>query len=162
LGFSTGIAASAGLVINGWDSHRNNDYQQAGLYRQLFGGLAYLHDQAAALDILDRLNVVVISEFSRTPAYNGNEGGKDHHSVGSWMTMLWGSGQESGIRVVGGSDENVLARRLTEQAMFAPAGEGEKLTPSIVHNELRHVAGLDGTDTLAGLELDVPRIRIWG
>ena len=76
--------------------------------------------------------------------------------------MLWGSGHESGIRVVGGTDENLLARRLTEQATFAPAGEGDKLTPSIVHNELRHVAGLDGTEVLNGLELDVPRIRIWG
>ncbi len=34
--------------------------------------------------------------------------------------------------------------------------------PSIVHNELRHVAGLPGADVLAGLDLDVPRIRIWG
>ena len=60
---------------------------------QLFRGLVFLRTEAARMGLLHRINVVVMSEFGRTPAYNGNNG-KDHHSVGSWMTMLWGSGQE--------------------------------------------------------------------
>ncbi len=161
LSFREGLAASAGLTINGWDTHHDNDRDQSRLLRQLFGALIFLRHQAARMGVLDRLNVVVLSEFGRTPTYN-RFNGKDHHSVSSWMTMLWGSGLEDGIRVVGGTDADMLARPMTEGAEFATLAPGVKLSPAIVHNELRHVAGLAGEPVLTGFELPVPRVRIWG
>jgi len=161
LSFRARMATSAGLTINGWDTHHDNDGNQARLFRQLFAALIFLRTQAERMGVLDKINVVVMSEFGRTPVYN-QFNGKDHHSVSSWMTMLWGSGLENGIRVVGGTDANMLARPMTENAEFATGEGGVKLSPGVVHNELRHVAGLIGERVLTGFELDVPRVRIWG
>ena len=65
--------------------------------------LGYIKDAAEALGVADQINIMVGSDFGRTTYYNGEgeAGGKDHHSVTSWMTMLWGSGVEDGVRVVG-------------------------------------------------------------
>jgi len=163
LGFQERVATSAALVINGWDSHGTNDAQQARLMGHLFRGLGYLREQARSRGLTSKLNVVISSEFSRTPYYNNL--GKDHHPVGSWMTMLWGLGLENGVRVVGETDENIHS--VPVNATIAREGQDDevvstKLTPSIIHNELRDLAGLSASGVLRGLELSEPRVRLWG
>ena len=44
--FEGGLAVSANLVLGGWDTHDENDIKQARRYRELFGALAYLRQQA--------------------------------------------------------------------------------------------------------------------
>ena len=178
--FATNTAASAAMVINGWDSHGTNDVQQRRRFRELFGGLRFLKSWADTLDLTPRLNVVITSEFSRTPFYNS--AGKDHHAVSSWMTMLWAhraaNGLGAGIRVVGGTDDNILARRLhsdlstagDEDAPGSPQGEADaggvavavKLNPTIMHNELRKVAGIHDSPVVAPFALQESAMPIWG
>jgi hypothetical protein len=187
IAFEQGLSVSAGLVINGWDTHVENDGRQRSQINYLFGGLRFLVERAEALGLRRRLNVVISSEFSRSPYYNlpgaAPEGkGKDHHPISSWMTMLWGLGREDGVRVVGRTDERMLAAPMAvgpvdavgrgqaglpcggEQqpcALFEDPG-GTKLSPMILHNELRHLAGLDGSPLLDVVDHQAKRWPIWG
>ena len=91
--FEGGLAVSANLVLGGWDTHDENDIKQARRYRELFGALAYLRQQAEALDIADQINVVVGSDFGRTTDYNArpHAGGPqfrdllDVDALGGWL-----------------------------------------------------------------------------
>ena len=162
--FEGGLAVSANLVLPGWDTHSNNDVNQGKRYKSLFGALVYLRDQAELLGIADQINVVVGSDFGRTPYYNGAgaNGGKDHHSVTSWMTMLWASGVENGLTVIGESDDAVVAAPLNDDLTPAPPGEGVVVTPATIHNELRRLAGLDDRPIVDKYHIDTPALRLWG
>jgi len=169
--FEGGLAVGANLILNGWDTHSNNDRVQAGQMKKLFRALMYIKDQAEALNVAHRLNIVVGSDFGRTTFYNGRDAenvptetaGKDHHSVTSWMTMLWGSEVENGIRVVGESDDAVIARGLSQELTPVAPGEGTVLTPGLIHKELRRLAGIAGTelDTRFPIAVENDPLRIW-
>ena len=161
--FEGGLAVSANLVLGGWDTHSNNDVNQGKRYRQLFGALVYLRDQAEQLGIADQVNVVVGSDFGRTPYYNseGLSGGKDHHSVTSWMSMLWASGVENGLTVIGESDDAVVAAPLADDLSPAAPGEGVIVTPALIHNELRRLAGVDNQPIVDRFGIDAPALRLW-
>ncbi len=169
--FAGGLAVGANLVLGGWDTHSNNDRGQASAMTKLFRALIYLKDQAEALGIADRLNIVVGSDFGRTTFYKSRDAenvptensGKDHHSVTSWMTMLWANGRDNGLRVVGESDDNVFARGLTPQLEIAPPGQGTVLTPAHLHTDLRRVAGIGGTalDEKYPLQIEGDPLRLW-
>ena len=75
----------------------------------LFDGLMCQKEQAERLEITDQLNIVVGSDFGRTTYYNGggSSAGKNHHSVTSWMTMLWNQGLDNGLRVIGATNDMV-------------------------------------------------------
>ncbi len=99
------------LDIGGWDTHleQGNDNVNANddftgtLARNLFGlstALAAFYDQAQALSIWPRVNVLVITEFGRTTRQNGTNG-TDHGFGGAALMM--------------GSN---LARRVTAPAYF--------------------------------------------
>ena len=169
--FEGGLAVGANLILNGWDTHSNNDPAQAGQMAKLFRALMYIKDQAELLDVADRVNIVVGSDFGRTTFYNARDdqerpsatSGKDHHSVTSWMTMLWGSGVENGVRVIGESTDAVIARGLSPELRPVEPGEGTVLTPGLIHTDLRRLAGLTGTqlDTKFPIALEGDALRIW-
>ena len=169
--FEAGLGVSANLIIDGWDSHSNNDGRQRELLGLLFRGLMYIKDLAEVLGLADRLNIMVGSDFGRTTFYKSREAdqtpransGKDHHSVTSAMTMLWGSGLERGIRVVGETNDAVIARGLNDDLSTAPEGQGTVMTPAIIHQELRRVAGLDQSLLAARfpLNLEAGQLTLW-
>ena len=65
---------------------------------------ASARQEAERLGIADRFNIIVGSDFARTPWYNDGNG-KDHWSIGSMMFM--GSDIQGG-RVIGGTDNGQL------------------------------------------------------
>jgi hypothetical protein len=162
--FEGGLAVSANLVLTGWDTHSGNDRNQAKRYQALFGALVYLRDQAELLGIADQINVVIGSDFGRSPYYNsdGNDGGKDHHSVTSWMTMLWAGADAEGLRVIGESDDRVVAVPLADDLTPAAPGEGVTVTPAVIHRDLRRVAGLEGEPITEKHAIEAPDLSLWG
>ena len=162
--FEGGLAVSANLVLPGWDTHRNNDLGQARLFNHLFGALIYLRQQAKLLGIADQMNVIVGSDFGRTPYYNSqaSDRDKDHHSVTSWMTMLWANELENGLRVIGQTDERVVAAPLNEDLTLAAPEQGSPITPATIHNELRRLGGLNGQPVIDRYFIDAPTHRLWG
>jgi hypothetical protein len=163
--FEGGLAAGANLVLGGWDSHNKNDRIQALRMRDLFRALMFIKDEAEALGIAHRVNVVAGSDFGRTTYYkslNNPDSGKDHHSVTSWLTMLWGSGVENGVRVLGETDDQVVARGLDANLLPVAPDQGVVLTPGIIHQDLRRLAGL-GEGTIADrFPLIGPHLPLWG
>ncbi|MEE2785776.1 MAG: DUF1501 domain-containing protein [Myxococcota bacterium] len=162
--FKGGLAASSNLLLGGWDTHQLNDNPQRNRLRILFDGLNYLKEQADHLGVTEQLNIVVGSDFGRTTYYNGvdNHAGKDHHSVTSWMTMLWAENRDSGLRVVGQTNDMVEAEPLRADLSVAQANEaGTVMTPGIIHNELRRIAGLDGSTIAGTFPISAPPLSLW-
>lgn len=140
LAFKAGVSVSADLVEGGYDSHADNDTQQFKLLGELTDALNYVWDFAEAIDIADRLIVVVGSDFSRTPHYNSGNG-KDHWPVGSYLIM------EKGVpytnRVIGKTDEGQNAFALDIGTMNVAQQGGVKLLPAHVQKALRRYLGLE-------------------
>jgi len=162
--FEGGLGVSANLVLPGWDTHSKNDVNQGKRFKALFEALVFLRHQAEMLGIADQINVVIGSDFGRTPYYNGAgaDAGKDHHSVTSWMTMLWASGVENGLTVIGETDDAVVGSPLNDDLTPAAPGDGVTVTPATLHNELRRLAGVDEQPVADKFLIESPPLRLWG
>lgn len=139
--FSSGLAVSANLQLGGYDTHGNHDRDQARQIAKLWGGVSYLFDELEARGLGDRVYVVIASDFGRGPRYNGeNENsGKDHWPITS-MVML-GPGI-AGDRVVGATNDAQLPALVDPSSLSVVAEGGVKLTPGLVHQALRRLAGV--------------------
>ena len=84
----------------GWDTHTDNT-DQNGHFNSLFSGLGYLASMLGRTALEEEVLVVVLSEFSRTPKLN-NDDGKDHWPVAS--ALLFGAGIQGG-RTIGKTSE---------------------------------------------------------
>ena len=140
LAFRAGVSVSADLSDGGYDSHADNDAQQIKLLGELTDAINYLWDFAEALDIADRLVVIVGSDFSRTPHYNSGNG-KDHWPVGSYMIMEKGAPYTN--QVIGKTDEGQNAFGLDVLEMRPIELGGVKLLPAHVQKALRRYLGLE-------------------
>ena len=161
--FKAGLSVSGNLILTGWDTHSRNDLYQTNRFYTLFSALVYIKDLAEELGIADSLNIVVGSDFGRTPHYSavGNpDSGKDHHSVTSWMTMLWHQNRDQGLRVIGQTNDAVVASPLDQQ--LNPSAQGTVLTPAMIHHELRLAAGLRAGSIADQFPLDYTQtLPIW-
>jgi uncharacterized protein (DUF1501 family) len=83
------------VVLDGWDTHKNNFDRTRELSGVLDPAFATLLDELAARDLLDRTLVVCMGEFGRTPKINENDG-RDHYPQ-AWSAMLAGGGVRGGI-----------------------------------------------------------------
>jgi len=86
-----------------WDTHQNNQ-NQGGKFESLFGGMDGLVDTLIAAGLWENTTVAVISDFTRTPRINIDDG-KDHWPMGS--ALLFGGAVE-GDRVLGGSTDDTF------------------------------------------------------
>ena len=148
----------SGGGINGWDTHSQNDDQQAPLWENLFSGLNQLMallqttPGTAAPTLAEETTVVVMSEMGRTPALNANLG-KDHWPFTS--VMIVGDGF-TGDRVVGGFDSGWMGQPL-EFTSGDISSSGRLLTAEAVGATLLEHLGVDpfehvtGTDPLLGV-----------
>ena len=137
--FGAGVSVSADLRAPGnWDSHKDNDVEQAENFSQLTAGLDYLWDLAEAAGIADELVVVVGSDFTRTPHYNADNG-KDHWSVGSYMIMEKNARYTG--KTIGVTDEGHNALKI-DPGTLAQSNFGKTLYTSHVHEALRDYLGL--------------------
>jgi hypothetical protein len=94
-----------------WDSHTNNDNKQGSSYQALFAALDDLitslktrNGRGAGNKMIDETTVVVLSEMSRTPQVN-NQNGKDHWGYTS--ALLIGAGVKGG-QVFGATDDSLV------------------------------------------------------
>lgn len=140
LAFKAGVSVSADLVDGGYDTHANNDAQQATLLGKLTDAIDYLWRSAEQLGIAERILLVVGSDFSRTPHYNSGNG-KDHWPVGSYLVMEKGAPFTN--RMIGKTDERQNALSL-DLSTLNPAARGNiKLNPAHVQKALRRYLNLD-------------------
>jgi hypothetical protein len=87
-----------------WDTHTDNTDQNSN-FNNLFAGLSYLADRLGRSALEQQIMVVVLSEFTRTPRLNA-ENGKDHWPVAS--ALLFGAGVDGG-RTIGQTGETLGA-----------------------------------------------------
>jgi uncharacterized protein (DUF1501 family) len=155
---AAGLTVAADVVQYGFDTHANHDVDQAMRMSHLAAGIDFLWTEAAAMDaeygtaLVDRLRVVVASDFSRTPWYNDGNG-KDHWPIGSAILM-----QNAGFsqKVVGATTATHDALGLNASLEAQPEGEGTIINPAHFQRLLRHWSNTNTSnfDTLFALDDD--------
>lgn len=138
----------------GWDTHDNNQAEQAVMHDDLFGGVTRLGDILAARPgaragstMLDETVVVVMSEFSRTPKLNG-QAGKDHWPVTS--ALVFGGGVAGG-KAYGGTSAT-LDPLLIDYASGQPNGSGKNLESKNFAAGVLSLCGVDPEQHLPSVE----------
>ncbi|MBU0553124.1 DUF1501 domain-containing protein [Myxococcota bacterium] len=137
-----GVSYCANLSLGGFDTHSDHDNRQGAQLTALLEGVDFLIQEAERQRVLDRMVVVVGSDFGRTASYNDGRG-KDHWSISS--ALLMGPGIRGG-RVVGATDARLNAQPL-DPTHLTPLETGVRLTPAHLHLALRQMAGLTDADT---------------
>ncbi len=140
--FQAGLCVSANLSApGGYDTHGDSDVAQTANLVQFLPQLGRVLELAELAGIRDRVAIVVGSDFGRTPGYNDGNG-KDHWAITSMMVMGWVNGRKiTGNRVVGVTDDGHTPIPL-DPVTLQPGGS-VRITPGIVHRELRKLAGVD-------------------
>jgi hypothetical protein len=91
------------VVLDGWDTHKDNFGRTEKLMGQLDPAMATLINDFAARNMLDSTLIMVLGEFGRTPKINTDEG-RDHHPA-AWSAVLAGGGVRGGVTWGATSDE---------------------------------------------------------
>lgn len=139
--WAAGLCQTATMSTGGFDTHGpNTDQNQANRTTVLFDGVRALLNRAGELNMLDKLLVVVGSEFGRTPAYN-DQGGKDHWSVGELIIVDPSGDIAPGNRLIGATDDVGRYRKINPQNLEV-SDSGIGLKNSHVHKWLRKVTGI--------------------
>lgn len=157
--FRAGVCISANLSIGGFDTHGDNDNQQAQRLGTLLEGIDVLWSEAEMHGVADRVFVAVGSDFGRTPGYNDGNG-KDHWPVSSMMFM--GKGV-TGNRVVGSTTyrhEIVGVNLETLQADDSPTAK--HIEPGHICQAIRRLAGVQGSELSAAFPIDNQDIPLFG
>jgi hypothetical protein len=141
--WAAGLCQTATMSTGGFDTHGpNTDQNQATRTTNLFDGVRALLTRASELNLLDKLLVVVGSEFGRTPRYN-EQGGKDHWSVGELIIIDPSGTIAPGNRLIGDTDEFGRYKKINPSTLQVDDGAGAiGLKNSHVHKWLRKVTGI--------------------
>lgn len=142
LSFQAGVAVSANLNMDGYDTHDNSDNRQSRQMMVLCFALDYLFKQIDAMGLTDQVYVMVGSDFGRTPYYNNNNWGKDHWNITSVMAA---GPKIEGDRVIGSTDGGFKPIPVNASTL-KPDMNGERIEPKHIHMALRKLAGLTNTD----------------
>jgi len=152
LGFKSGLSIAADLNKDGFDTHSNHDVDHAQALGGLTEGIECLWFLAEQLGIADRLTVMVASDFSRTPQYNGKDG-KDHWPIGSTVFMQKGAPWAN--KVIGFTDEKHNALKINPVTLQADQESGIELTPKHVMQSARQLLGIEHHSNTLPFGLDV-------
>ncbi|MBA2662874.1 MAG: DUF1501 domain-containing protein [Bradymonadaceae bacterium] len=158
--FEAGLAVSANLVLGGFDTHANHDRDQRRQLAKLLHGIDYVVKEATRRNILDKVVIVVGSDFGRGPRYNGpgDYSGKDHWPITSMM--LLGAGIE-GNRVIGATDADQKPLGV-DPTTLATSATGTKLTPAVIQKALRRKLGIDAGDPAKKYGLSGADLALFG
>jgi uncharacterized protein (DUF1501 family) len=91
------------VVLDGWDTHKDNFARTKKLMGALDPGVATLVKDLEDRKMLANTLVVMMGDFGRTPKINGNDG-RDHYPQ-AWSAMLAGGGIKGGV-AYGSTDAN--------------------------------------------------------
>ncbi len=83
------------VVLDGWDTHKDNFGRTKKLMGTLDPALAMLLKDLADRKLLASTLVVCMGDFGRTPKINGNDG-RDHYPQ-AWSAVLAGGGVRGGV-----------------------------------------------------------------
>ena len=150
--FKAGVCVSANLSIGQFDSHNNNDADQMKLIPEFLAGIDDLLCKAEALEIRDKLVVIIQSEMGRTPNYN-NGNGKDHWSISSIMFLGPGI---VGNRLIGATDEKQQLVPIDPQTLKIDPVGGIRVRPEHIHQSLREFASIENHPLSQRFPLQVP------
>lgn len=143
--YESGVASAVQLAMGGFDTHANHDAQHYPRLMDLLQGLDAILTEAQNRGLADRMVIVVGSDFGRTNKYN-IDAGKDHWPITSMMLMGNSAQVIRGNRIIGATTDNHQAMWL-DPASLAPVMAGTsgavRLTPGVVHQSLRRLAGVD-------------------
>ncbi|MES2624063.1 MAG: DUF1501 domain-containing protein [Pseudomonadota bacterium] len=135
--FASGLAASANMYVDGFDTHAGNDTRQAQSLTILFECIDHLWTQIEKAGLQNKVTILIGSDFGRTPFYN-TAGGKDHWNVTTVMAM--GAGI-TGNRVIGATSANFDALKINPSTLETHS-EGIFITPKHIHRALRDFIGV--------------------
>ncbi|WP_428775139.1 DUF1501 domain-containing protein [Vibrio sp.] len=136
--FAAELSNTASMGFGSFDTHSNNDEKQAYQIAYLFEVVNHLISELERQGIADKTNIVIGSDFGRTPYYNPDNG-KDHWNVGSMM--IW-SKQSSGNLQIGATDNQVNALAVDPNTLET-SENGVILTPGHLHLAIRQKMGID-------------------
>ena len=139
MAFKSGVACSGDISFGGFDTHDNNDANFSDAITEVNLAVDYIWTMAEVLGIDQRLNVIMVSDFARTPYYNSRNG-KDHWPAGSAIFMKKGVNWTN--RVVGQTDGGQFSRKLNTQTLQVDDANGVALQPKDVHLAARKLFGL--------------------
>ena len=145
--FKSGLAAAVNVGLGGFDTHGNHDSNQRRQLQKLLSGINYIMDEANAQGIGDKVFVVAVSDFGRSPNYNGpnDNDGKDHWSITSMFAMGPGI---AGNRVIGATDGAQKPLNVDPGSLktLSNSKDGKRIRPSEVHHALRAKLGIAGSE----------------
>ena len=114
----SGVVATE-VVLDGWDTHRDNFNTTRDLCRILDPAFSTLLDDLERRDLFERTLVVCIGEFGRTPAIKPGDG-RDHWPS-NYCAVVAGGGARRGI-AIGATDERgetIVDRPIAVADLFA-------------------------------------------
>ena len=153
--FQAGVAVSANLEIGGFDTHSQHDNNQVPQLMKILRALDYIFDTGDSMGLA--INVVVGSDFGRTPNYNMNQG-KDHWNVTS---MLFAGPSVPGDVTIGASDASFKPMTF-DKGTLQPSDSGIRINTNHVHKALRRIAGVDQSDAAKAFPLPGDDLPIFG
>lgn len=133
--FSAGLATTANLEIGEFDSHVDHDNMHYENAARLLETVDFIIQEAERQGIRERLNIVIGSDFGRTPWYN-SKGGKDHWSSTGMIAM---GPSIRGNRVIGATDDAMMAQKINPSSL-AIDPDGILITPGLLNYQLRQLA----------------------
>ena len=151
---ASGLTSASDLWLGYFDTHNDNEFEQALLLSHLTDALQLFWQQAEEKGFADRVTMLIGSDFGRTPHYNSNNG-KDHWPIGSVIVMEKNASWTN--RVVGQTDEGHNALSINPKTLERDDRNGSKIHPQHVHKALRRHLGIENSIveqnfTLAGAD----------
>ena len=144
----SGLTSASDLIINGFDTHNDNDEEQAILLAHMTDAIQLFWQRAEERGFADRVTMVIGSDFGRTPNYNSNNG-KDHWPIGSVIVMEKNASWTN--RAVGLTDEGHNALSINPSTLEPDERNGTNIYPKHIHKALRRHLGIE--NSIAGQNL---------
>ena len=162
--YESGVASAVQIAMGGFDTHSNHDANHYPRLMDLLQGLDAILAEAQTRGLADRIVVVAGSDFGRTNKYNVDNG-KDHWPITSMMVMGNSVQRVRGNRAVGATTATHTAMWLNPTTLAPVAANTTgaiRLTPGVVHQSLRNLAGISAsTAVTTTYPLTVPTLNLF-
>ena len=140
--FQSGLTSAADLFVGTFDTHTTHDLMHEPLLAHTTDAIELFWQQAEERGVADRVTMVIGSDFSRTPHYNGTNG-KDHWPIGSFIIMEKNASWTN--RMVGQTDEGQNAFKINPNTLERDDRGGTIIYPKHVHKALRRHLGIENS-----------------
>ena len=143
--FEAGAAATAQINMGNFDTHTSHYTRHYPRLTDFAACIDNIIQDATDRGIADNLILVIGSDFARTNKIN-SDNGKDHWPHSS--AIVWGAPAfVNGNRLIGATDDNQVSRRINPNTL-AVDDNGIEITPELLHQALRKIAGIQNDATV--------------